>query len=85
MRCFLREKGKTAFSERNPRQRTSSLSRVGKIASRKGVENRGSLISVALALRVIEEIDLVFLRVFLLDFFKKTKEKKDRVRLDIGP
>ena len=43
---------KTAFSKKNPRQGPFSLSRVGKIASRRGVENRGSLISVPLALRV---------------------------------
>ena len=36
MRFFPREKGKTAFSKRNPRQRPFSLSRVGKIASRRG-------------------------------------------------
>ena len=36
MRFFPREKGKTAFSKKNPRQRPFSLSRMGKIASRKG-------------------------------------------------
>ena len=36
MRFFPREKGKTAFSKKNPRQRPFSLSRVGKIASRRG-------------------------------------------------
>ena len=51
MRFFPSEKGKTAFSKKNPRQRPFSLSRVGKIGSRKGSENRGSLISVPLALR----------------------------------
>ena len=53
MQFFPREKGKTAFSKKNPRQSPFSLSRVGKTASRRGVENRGSLISVPLALRVI--------------------------------
>ena len=33
---FPCEKGKTAFSKKNPRQRPFSLSRVGKIASRRG-------------------------------------------------
>ena len=51
MRFFPREKGKTAFSKKKPRQRPFSLSRVGKIAISQGVENRGSLISVPLALR----------------------------------
>ena len=54
MRFFPREKEKTAFAKKNPLQRPFSLSRVGKIASRRGVENRGSLISVPLALREIE-------------------------------
>ena len=36
MRFFPREKGKTAFSKNNPRQRPFSLSRMGKIASRRG-------------------------------------------------
>ena len=36
MRFFPREKGKTAFSKKNPRQRPFSLSRVAKIASRTG-------------------------------------------------
>ena len=36
MRFFPRETGKTAFSEKNPRKRPFSLSRVGKIASRRG-------------------------------------------------
>ena len=36
MRFFPREKGKTVFSKKNPRQRPFSLSRVGKIASRAG-------------------------------------------------
>ena len=35
-RFFPREKGKTAFSKKNPRQRPFCLSRVGKIASRRG-------------------------------------------------
>ena len=36
MRFFPREKGKMAVSKKNPRQRPFSLSRVGKIASRRG-------------------------------------------------
>ena len=36
MRFFPSEKGKTAFSKKNPRERPFSLSRVGKIASRRG-------------------------------------------------
>ena len=36
LRFFSHEKGKTAFSEKNPQQRPFSLSRVGKIASRRG-------------------------------------------------
>ena len=36
MRFFPREKEKTAFSKKNPRQRPFSLSRVRKIASRRG-------------------------------------------------
>ena len=36
MRFFPREKGKTAFLEKNPRKRPFSLSRVGKNASRRG-------------------------------------------------
>ena len=40
-----------AFVEGLSLKRPFSLSRVGKIASRRGVENRGSLISVPLALR----------------------------------
>ena len=36
MRSFTREKGKKAFSKKNPRQRPFSLSHVGKIASRRG-------------------------------------------------
>ena len=36
MQFFPREKGKTAFSKKNPQQRPFSLSRVGKIASRRG-------------------------------------------------
>ena len=36
MRFFPREKGKTAFSKKSPRQRPFSLSRVGEIASRNG-------------------------------------------------
>ena len=36
MRFFVREKGKTAFSKKSPQQRPFSLSRVGKIASRRG-------------------------------------------------
>ena len=36
MRFFPREKGKTAFSKKNPRQRPFSLSRVGKLTSRRG-------------------------------------------------
>ena len=51
MRIFPREKGKMAFVEGFSFKRPFSLSRVGKIASQ-GVENRGSLISVPLALRV---------------------------------
>ena len=51
MRFFPREKGKTAFFEGFSLKRPFSLSRVGKIASRRGVENRGSLISVPSALR----------------------------------
>ena len=51
MRFFPREKGKTAFSEKNPRKRPFSLPRVGKNRISQGVENRGSLISVPLALR----------------------------------
>ena len=41
-----------AFVEGFSLKRPFSLSRVGKIASRRGLENRGSLISVPLALRV---------------------------------
>ena len=52
MRFFPSEKGETAFSKKNPRQKPFSLSRVGKIASRRA-ENRGSLIGVPLALRVL--------------------------------
>ena len=51
MQFFPREKGKTAFSKKNPRQMPFSLSRVGNRISQ-GVENRGSLISAPLALRV---------------------------------
>ena len=36
MRFFPREKGKTAFSSKNARQRPFSLYRVGRIASRSG-------------------------------------------------
>ena len=36
MRFFPREKGKTAFSNKNPQQRPFSVSRVGKIAARRG-------------------------------------------------
>ena len=36
MQFFPREKGKTAFSKKNPRQSPFSLSRVGKTASRRG-------------------------------------------------
>ena len=36
MRFFPREKGKKASSKKNPRQRSFSLSRVGKIAPRRG-------------------------------------------------
>ena len=35
MRFFPREKGRTAFSKKNPRQGPFSLSRVGKITSRR--------------------------------------------------
>ena len=52
-RFFPREKGKTAFSKKNPRQRPFSLSRVGKNRISQGVEDRGSLISAPLALRVV--------------------------------
>ena len=51
MRFFPREKGKTAFSKKNPWQGPVSSSRVGKIRISQGVENQGSLISVPLALR----------------------------------
>ena len=54
MRFFPREKGKTAFSKKNPRQRPLPLSRVGKNPISQGVENRGSLISAPLALGVTD-------------------------------
>ena len=44
-------------------KRPFSLSRVGKIASRGGVENRGSLIGVPLALRGITCLNYHFLAV----------------------
>ena len=53
MRFFPREKGEMAFVEGFSLKRPFSLSRVGKIASR--VENRGSLISVPLALRGVTD------------------------------
>ena len=47
MQFSQREKRKTAFSKKNPRQTFSR----GKNRISQGVENRGSLISVPLALR----------------------------------
>ena len=52
MRFFSREKGKTAFSKKDPRRVAISPFSRGKIHISQGVENRGSLISVPLALRV---------------------------------
>ena len=50
---FPREKGKTAFVRKGfSLKRPFSLFRVGKNRISQGVENRGSLISVPLALRV---------------------------------
>ena len=53
MRFFPREKGKTAFSRKNPRQRPFSLFSRGKNRISQGVEDRGSLISVPLGLRAV--------------------------------
>ena len=52
MRFFPCEKGKMAFVEGFSLKRPFSLSRVGKIASRRGEKIGGSLVSVPLALRV---------------------------------
>ena len=54
MRFLPREKGKMAFVEGFSLKRPFSLSRVGK-SHLQGVENRGSLISVPLALRGVDE------------------------------
>ena len=51
MQFFPREKGKTAFSRKPPTRAISPFSR-GKNRISQGLENRGSLISVPLALRV---------------------------------
>ena len=71
MRFFPREKGKMAFVEGFSLKRPFSLSRMGKIASRRGVENRGSLISVPLALREGDKV--LFKMFFSLMLQKKGK------------
>ena len=55
MRFSPREKEKMAFVEGFSLKRPFSLSRVGKNRISQGVENRGSLISVPLALRESSE------------------------------
>ena len=52
MRFFPREKGETAFSKKKPSTKAVSPFSRGKNRISQGVENRGSLISVPLALRV---------------------------------
>ena len=52
MRFFPREKGKTAFSNKKPSTKAIFPFLRGKNRISQGVENRGSLISVPLALRV---------------------------------
>ena len=53
MRSSPREKGKTAFSKEKPSKKAISPFSPGKNRISQGVENRGSLISVPLALRVV--------------------------------
>ena len=56
MRFFPREKGKTAFSEKNAQKMAVFPFSRGKNRISQGVENRGSLISVPLALRAVSEL-----------------------------
>ena len=53
MRFFPREKGKMASAEGFSLERLFSLSHVGKNRISQGIENRGSLINVPVALRAI--------------------------------